>query len=152
MAEINSKFKASVEAACAVLGPEVTKEDLLKSSRLRKLVDARKLVIMYMLENTNITTTHLGKLLRRDHATVIHNYKAARSLVASKDREFINMYYVFKEIIEIEFQQEHFNINDIKILCGRMELLAQLVKGGQRIRYVAPDKQEVTGQGAMAIG
>jgi len=139
-ADINLKFSVALDAAVAVLGGEHTRESILSPTRLRRIVDARKLIMMYMLENTNVTTTRLGKLMKRDHATVIHNYRQARSLVASKDKEFINMYYVFKELIDQEFTEKKININYIGILCGRLEMLSDIVKRGQRIRYVAPNK------------
>jgi len=56
----------------------VTSDELKSRSRKRDYSDARKIFFYHCVENLEITTVESGKLLNRDHSTVIHNVNAAR--------------------------------------------------------------------------
>lgn len=77
-----------IEHVCAVLG--VTKSSLVSKKQHRKVAEARQ-VIWWLLHNkitpNTLTLMTLGKLFKRDHATVIHSISKINDIV-TVDGEF----------------------------------------------------------------
>lgn len=52
--------------------PDVTLADLTGPSRRQRIVDVRQLVMFRLGRETGLSTTQIGKLLNRDHSTVVY--------------------------------------------------------------------------------
>jgi chromosomal replication initiator protein len=63
-----------IDAVCRLV--EVNVEDVFTRSRKSQIVKARQLSMYFMLKyNSNLTVTQVGRLFKRDHATVLHSKK-----------------------------------------------------------------------------
>lgn len=68
-------------------------KDLLKSkSRKREIVEARQLFFALLKRDSTYSLASIGKLLNRDHATVLHSLRAVRDL---NDKSFLNKKKLF---------------------------------------------------------
>lgn len=71
-----------VEHTCRVL--EVSKEDILGSSRRANIAQARQIAMYLTQKNTNLSTSKIGALIgNRNHATVIHSVNLINDLLAN---------------------------------------------------------------------
>jgi chromosomal replication initiation ATPase DnaA len=52
--------------------PGVTLADLVGPSRLQRIVDVRQLVMFRLSREAGLSTPQIGKLLNRDHSTVVY--------------------------------------------------------------------------------
>lgn len=64
-----------MEIDCIAKQHLLTSEDILGKSRKRMIVNARR-KCMVMLRNKGHTTTEIGRILNRDHSTVVHSLQA----------------------------------------------------------------------------
>lgn len=51
---------------------EVSKNDIKSRNRLRKFVDARKIISLFCIRNLQMSTTDTGDLINRDHSSICH--------------------------------------------------------------------------------
>ena len=56
--------------------------NLKAKSRKREIVDERRILMMFLVENTNATYTRIGHLFGKDHATILHHQKRHKDLMA----------------------------------------------------------------------
>jgi chromosomal replication initiation ATPase DnaA len=73
-----------LRAVCAVYS--ISRADLERVVRTPGFVDARRMAI-YMLHDAGVGVTASGRLLRRDHSTVISHLRRAQALLARGDYE-----------------------------------------------------------------
>lgn len=72
----------------------IGKYNLRGENRLRSIVDMRS-YIYYILYNKGFSKTDIGKIFKKDHATVIHGLKHYDALY--KTKEFKNNIHLLKE-------------------------------------------------------
>lgn len=70
----------------------VPKEDIIKHSRKKELVEMRDLVVFFLREYAGMSFPVIGRLLDRDHTTIIHSYRKTKENLQTK-----------KSIIQSEF-------------------------------------------------
>lgn len=79
-------------------------EDIMSRTRRQEIVDARQLFCHVIKEKYDMPLAKIGKIIGRDHATVIHSIKAHR------DRYDVNKQYreltrsVFVEVDKLPFK------------------------------------------------
>lgn len=79
-------------------------EVITSSSRKREVVQARYLVIDWLLKNTSWSLTRVGHFIGgSDHSTVIHARQSVADLL-DVDRPFINLHKNFNDLINVYTQ------------------------------------------------
>lgn len=79
-----------LDACCKASG--VTLEEVMGSSRLRTVVDCRKLFCYLATRDRSDTLATIGRLIGVNHATVLHHRKDAKKLLEVKDPSFTRIY------------------------------------------------------------
>lgn len=69
---------------------DVWLEDVLSRSKKHKIVLVR-FIICYYLRQKFLTFEEIGKILGRNHATIVYALKQYDNLVATKDPQFMDM-------------------------------------------------------------
>jgi len=69
----------------------VTIDDMRSASRRRNIVNARFIFSTILYELTGFSYSHIGRIINRDHATVLYHIKTCRQLI-DIDKYFKNMY------------------------------------------------------------
>jgi chromosomal replication initiation ATPase DnaA len=59
---------------------DVSREDLVSASRLGDIVDLRRIAMYYLNKKMGMTSIMTGKILGRDHATVLYNVNKVEEL------------------------------------------------------------------------
>ena len=72
----------------------------LEKSRQAERVEIRQMVCLYLRENTNYSYPKIGRLVNRDHATVIFSVNTAKDRIAY-ERSFRENYETLKNNIKI---------------------------------------------------
>lgn len=80
------KAKTILEVVSAVT--EVSVEDIQSSRRPAHIVNARRMYHFLTKEMTCLSYPHIGRLVRQDHTTVIHNVTMAEKLLREGDEQF----------------------------------------------------------------
>ena len=78
---------------------EVKPEQLIMKKRKRGVMPfpvIRHICFYMICKYTSLTLAQIGKLLKKDHATVIHSKRCVQNLKDTKDKQFYSM------IVEIE--------------------------------------------------
>lgn len=57
-----------------------SKRRVLERNRKESVADARRLVAYYLYRKTDVSTSEIGRILNRDHATVMYLRKTVRPL------------------------------------------------------------------------
>jgi len=85
----------------------ITLYGLNVKSRKREIVYGRQLVMWYLINNTKMTLTSIGKLFELDHATVLHAKKQIENFISLKVKDI-----GFREVVEdVDYElREIFNI------------------------------------------
>lgn len=55
---------------------ECTYTDLVSDSRNGNLIKCRKFLTLYIRNELKLSYTYIGKLLNRDHSTIVHSYNS----------------------------------------------------------------------------
>lgn len=79
---------------------------LLKPSRKRDIVDARKMAFYFMHKGTRLSLSKIAAIFNKDHATVIHNCRGFESLYAT-DKGFKAKADVIHSMLVIYGYGEH---------------------------------------------
>jgi len=79
-----------VKQMCVLLGD--TYDNIIVNSRKKELFELRVVIISFLYEHSNITIVNIGELLRRDHATIIHNLRVAND---------------YKDLIKMKYKDRH---------------------------------------------
>lgn len=70
------KNLADIEAIAQEHG--FTAEDMLGKSRFRMLVNVRRKCVV-MLREKGYSTTEIGRIMQRDHSTIVHSLQKSRA-------------------------------------------------------------------------
>ena len=87
-----------VNTVCEVYG--VSLIEMKEKCRIRKLVEPRKMLCFLAHHYKAAGCTDIGKLLCRDHTSVIHLRESVRGLLDVKDEYTVNYFNKCKQIIE----------------------------------------------------
>ena len=93
---IESYITSLTRAIQSVL--DVTIDDMRSASRRRNIVNARFIFSTILYELTGFSYSHIGRIINRDHATVLYHIKTCRQLI-DIDKYFKNMYNEVKNLI-----------------------------------------------------
>ncbi len=77
----------------------LTPSELRSRCRLRERVDARRIAVKLISENTRLTLKKIGLLFFQDHATVLNNLRTFNNLYCT-DRNFRFKYDTIKKALE----------------------------------------------------
>lgn len=91
--------------------------DLMSKTRKRNVIDVRH-TVMHVMRNMGYTTTFIGTMFQKDHATVVHASKKLRALM-NIEPEMKVMYGVVRNMVE-QFIQEN-NILTRKLMMEESE-------------------------------
>lgn len=72
--------------------------DLMSKTRKRNVIDVRH-TVMHVMRNMGYTTTFIGEMFNKDHATVVHASRKLRALI-NIEPEMRVMYGVVKSMVE----------------------------------------------------
>lgn len=75
--------------------------DILKNTRQRRVVDIRH-CLSYALRKRDYTTTEIGMMIKRDHATVIHAERKVEELYLI-DKDFTKLVNAVNDVIDSFF-------------------------------------------------
>lgn len=81
---------------------KTSKSDLISSTRVREIADARHIAMYAFRKTSTMTATAIGKIFKRDHATVIHACRKVENM-KSYDAEFANKVKELEKIIKYSF-------------------------------------------------
>lgn len=70
------KNLAEIDAIAELYG--YTLEDILGKSKLKALVAVRRKCIVW-LRGKNYSTTEIGRIMNRDHSTIVHSLQKSRA-------------------------------------------------------------------------
>lgn len=80
----------------------VDQKDIHSKSRMRRLVDSRRMVAAILREQYRISLTRIGQWLHRDHSDVVYLLNTHRNLLAT-DGDYRNLYQAFTQgIVQVE--------------------------------------------------
>ncbi len=83
---------------CVELVTGLNQEDLQGPKRFREYVDARQLFTLFLRKKSDLTTTAIGRLLNRDHSTIVYGQRSALNLLDT-DAKFKRMYEKIEYIV-----------------------------------------------------
>lgn len=75
-----------ISVVCDYYG--VTQKEIISKSRKRNIVNARQ-VLSYLLRKNKLTYHYIGKLLSRNHSTIVQSCKVIEDLL-QVDRNMVN--------------------------------------------------------------
>ena len=90
------------KTACIV--NHITMEQLESKSRLRPVVEARRMVFNVARDLLEMTFSETGKIFNQDHATAIHHIKQNRALI-SVDSFYCKRYNYFINLIKSNLEE-----------------------------------------------
>ena len=73
--EIKLKNKVEAESIKLLIEQEMEIENIFKNTRRREYVDARRILFYILRNNFLLTYFEIGRISKRDHATIIHAIK-----------------------------------------------------------------------------
>lgn len=119
-------FESACVAICKTCN--ISRAELFSVKRDRNLVDARKVVAKYLIENTNYTYAQLGKLFNRNHATLIHMRKST-AIHMEMDREFQLLYAAFiAQLVRIQNDTITVDEAEIETIRRTMDMYANALR------------------------
>lgn len=90
------KFLRMVVVICQISG--VTTKEIRSKSRKQELCDIRK-IISFTLKKNGLTLECIGRILKRDHSTVIYNLRWY-DIMLNNDRDFKNRVSVIEKLLQ----------------------------------------------------
>ena len=94
---MDNKIEEIKKTACIV--NHITMDQLESKSRLRPVVEARRMVFNVARDLLEMTFSETGKIFNQDHATAIHHIKQNRALI-SVDSFYCKRYTYFINLIK----------------------------------------------------
>jgi len=73
--EIKLKNKVEAESIKILIEQEMEIENIFKNTRRREYVDSRRILFYILRNNFLLTYFEIGRISKRDHATIIHAIK-----------------------------------------------------------------------------
>jgi chromosomal replication initiation ATPase DnaA len=73
--KIKLKNKVEAESIKVLIEQEMEIDDIFKKTRRREYVDARRMLFYILRNNFLLTYFEIGRISKRDHATIIHAIK-----------------------------------------------------------------------------
>ena len=96
---LNTKFAVDNILSTCSMYFRLPLENIQSHSRMRNLVVARHITMWYLLKNTELTLSEVGRIFgSRDHTTVMHAKKSVNDSLTSK---FDNEYKVHVENLNV---------------------------------------------------
>tara|TARA_R100001463_G_scaffold29063_1_gene66326 strand:+ start:1494 stop:1901 length:408 start_codon:yes stop_codon:yes gene_type:complete len=114
--ELSVKIQKAVEISCVVCN--INKKAFHSKSRLRHIVDARRLVYTYCRDMLRMSWIDIGASFKINHATAIHHCRVHQQLIESDD------FYQSKNDSFLKLIKEEITLFDIEKLI----LLAKKIK------------------------
>ena len=98
---------------------KVSKEEIMSKKRDRKLVEARQMFCLLARRHTNESSVEIGKIINRDHATVLYSVASMDSLLS-----FTKRLAIAKSYIELDLIPQLGKANEVKICeCCKQPIL-----------------------------
>lgn len=69
-------FEEALNLVCELT--DLNRLEILRKSRFRNLVNARKILVYYMKCNYDLSWVDMAKMINFNHATIIHYYKCVK--------------------------------------------------------------------------
>lgn len=69
------------DEVCSHISIKLGVKDLKKDSRLREIIDARRIAYYILREKYSLSYASIGNFFNKDHATVLYNYKSVKDLI-----------------------------------------------------------------------
>jgi len=114
--ELSVKIQKAVEISCVVCN--INEKDFYSKSRLRHIVDSRRLVYTYCRDMLRLSWIDIAASFKINHATAIHHYKVHKQLMESDN------FYQSKNDSFIKLIKEEITLFDIE----KVILLAKKLK------------------------
>jgi len=98
---------------------KVTRKELRSKKRDRRLVEARQMFCLLARRHTNESSVEIGKIINRDHATVLYSVASMDSLLS-----FTKRLAIAKSYIELDLIPQLGKVNEVKICeCCKQPIL-----------------------------
>jgi len=98
---------------------KVNKEEIMSKKRDRKLVEARQMFCLLARRHTNESSVEIGKIINRDHATVLYSVSTMDSLIS-----FTKRLAIAKSYIEMDLVPQLGKVEEVKICeCCKQPIL-----------------------------
>ena len=115
--------------ACNIF--EINPKDFKSRNRARHLIDIRRMVYFISRDLLELPWTHIGKKFNVDHATVMHHYKAHKSLV-EVDKGYSHKYQTLLEMYKADIDYVDMKemldiIKSIKTITAKNIIFKQLI-------------------------
>ena len=114
--ELSIKVEKAVEIACMVCN--INQKEFYSSSRLRHIVDARRIVYSYCRESLEMHWMAIAEQFKINHATAIHHCKTHKQLVEC-DSFYFSKYNSFAKLLSEEITL--FDIDKIIQLAKKLK-------------------------------
>lgn len=79
---------------------EIDEMNLKIHDRHQQMVRARQQLCLLLKENTKLTLNQIGKIIKRDHATVLNSCRTAINRIETKDYPFYKEWRELNEMIK----------------------------------------------------
>lgn len=119
--------------------------NLAQKCRKREIVEIRQIFCYFSREWSNVSLAKIGKLINRDHATVLHSHKQVKNLLET-DYKFKKLFLTCYEILKnkvswvsnssavLRYQYIHpYRFRHAKSLREVLRKRGQAPKGGHKI-------------------
>lgn len=93
------RINTAVEVSCMVCN--ILEKDFRSRSRLRHIIDARRIVYSYCRETLRMSWLEIAKQFKINHATAIHHLKIHKQLIEC-DTFYYSKYNAFMKLINEE--------------------------------------------------
>jgi chromosomal replication initiation ATPase DnaA len=93
----NGTVVKKCETLCIANGTTI--EKIKSPSRKYELVAIRQSICLLAKERTTLSTNQIGSLVDRDHATVIHSVKTAKTRKETCESKFLKIFDICKEYL-----------------------------------------------------
>jgi chromosomal replication initiation ATPase DnaA len=98
---------------------KVSKEEIMSKKRDRKLVEARQMFCLLARRHTHESSVEIGKIINRDHATVLYSVSTMDSLIS-----FTKRLAIAKSYIEMDLVPQLGKVEEVKICeCCKQPIL-----------------------------
>jgi hypothetical protein len=104
----------------------ITKEDLDKQQRLRRISDPRRMVAYILHEKMNYVLEHAGLIMNRDHATVLYLCKSHKLLMETNDD--------YKTVYNKIYSEWYYRCNHVKYEPNIYEVIEQILSENEKTR------------------
>lgn len=136
----NKFIKAVFTAVSDVTGVSIP--NILKDSRKREIVDARKLAVYFVKKGTRLSLSKTAVIFNKDHATIIHNCKGFEALYVT-DKAFKHNADRVHTMLAVYGYGEHITEASThkEFITKHTQLNGQIQSNYERLGHLDPDCQ-----------